>query len=280
MSSTDRPSRSDIRRNLRERVPRPPLNGDRRLSLIVPAYREADQIGHTVKRIRDELGAELAPGDLEIVVVDDGSGDDTTRAASDVGADRVVTLSANRGKGGAIRAGVEVAAGRVMAFTDADLAYSPVQVLRVLQEVEEGWDIAIGSRRHPAADTVVAPTLLREVGSRAVNAATRLVLVGGYSDTQCGLKGFRGDVGRVLFGRGRVDGFAFDIELLAMAELHGFSVSEVPVSLESSDTSTVHVVRDALRLLSDVLRIRCWTGQHVYDLSGDERRRLRMGDDG
>lgn len=280
MTAAARSSRTQIRRNLRTKVPRPALAGDRRLSLIVPAYREVDQIGETVIRIRDELGSELAAGELEIVVVDDGSDDATAEAASIAGADRVVALGANRGKGGAIRAGVEVASGRVMAFTDADLAYSPAQVLRILQEVEEGWDIAIGSRRHPDADAVVAPGFVREVGSRAINAATRLVLVGGYVDTQCGLKGFRSDVGRLLFGLGKVDGFAFDIELLALAELHGFSVAEVPVSLESSDTSTVNVARDALDLLVDMVRIRRWTREGVYDLTAEELGHLTVGDDG
>ena len=264
---------------MRTRLPRPAQTEPHRLSLIIPAYREADHIADTVTRIRDELGTELAPGDLQVVVVDDGSGDDTSTAASAAGADRVVTLTANRGKGGAIRAGVEVATGRVVAFTDADLAYAPVQVLEVLHAVEDGWDIAIGSRRHPDAEAVVAPSALREVGSRVINIAARLALAGGYADTQCGLKGFRSDVGRAMFGLGRIDGFAFDIELLALAELHGFSVSEIPVSLESSDSSTVNVARDAVRLLVDVVRIRRWSSQGAYGLTPDEVRHLTVGGD-
>lgn len=272
-------SPAEVRRALRTRVGRPALTGPHRLSLIVPAYREAAQIGESVTRIRDELGAELAAGDLELVVVDDGSGDDTAAVASQAGADRVVVLPVNQGKGAAIRAGVAEATGRSIAFTDADLAYSPVQVLKILEALEDGWDIAIGSRRHPDARAVVASSAIRQVGSRAINGASKLVLAGGYADTQCGLKGFRSDVGRAMFGLARIDGFAFDIELLAIAERHGFSVSEVPVSLESSDTSTVNVVRDALRLLVDVARIRRWSARGAYDLTAEEARHLTVGGD-
>lgn len=279
MSARSRPSRSDVRQALRTRTPRPPLTGNHRLSLVVPAYREAENIGRTVSRIRDELGAELGSGDLELVVVDDGSDDDTAGAASAAGADQVVALRTNRGKGGAIRAGVEAATGKVVAFTDADLAYAPLQVLTILRAVEDGWDMAIGSRRHRDAEAAVAPSVLREVGSRVINGATRLALAGGYADTQCGLKGFRSDVARAIFDRGRIDRFAFDVEVLAVAEANGFSVLEVPVVLESSDTSTVNVARDAVRLLVDVARVRRWSRQGAYDLTAEERRHLTVGDD-
>ncbi len=84
-----------------------------------------------------------------MVVVDDGSTDGTADAALAAGADQVVVLPGNRGKGAAVRAGVAVARGRTIAFTDADLAYSPDQLLAVIGEVEAGWDVAVGSRRHP-----------------------------------------------------------------------------------------------------------------------------------
>ena len=110
---------------------------------------EADHIGSTLAAIRGALGGVHADGGVELVVVDDGSSDGTADAALGSGADQVVVLPENRGKGAAIRAGVAAARGRTIAFTDADLAYSPDQLVRVLDGVEDGWDVAIGSRRHP-----------------------------------------------------------------------------------------------------------------------------------
>jgi dolichyl-phosphate beta-glucosyltransferase len=257
------------------RMPRPPAPGDVRLSVVVPAYHEAERIGVTVGALRAALtadaardGAEgegVAPGDLEIVVVDDGSRDRTAAAARAAGADRVVVQPRNRGKGAAVRAGVDVARGRTIAFTDADLSYSPDQVLRILAAVEDGWDMAIGDRGHPDARTVVAPSRLRALGSRLINLLGYAVLLGNFRDTQSGLKGFRSDVGRFLFARSRIDGFAFDIELLHLVERHDLSLVEVPVEVSNSAHSTVRVVRDSARLVRDLFRMRHWAATGVYE---------------
>ena len=146
-------------------------------------------------------------------------------------ADQVVVQPVNRGKGAAVRAGMLAARGRTVAFTDADLAYGPEQVLRVLEAVEDGWDVAIGDRRHPDTRTLVAPSRLRRWGSRAINWLGYAVLLGSYRDTQSGLKGFRSDVARFVFARCRVDGFAFDVEVLHLVERHHLSLVEVPVDV-------------------------------------------------
>jgi putative flippase GtrA len=258
------------------RMPRPPAPGEVRLSVVVPAYHEAERIGSTVRSLRAALtadpardGAEgegVAPGDLEIVVVDDGSRDRTADAAREAGADQVVVQPGNRGKGAAVRAGVEVARGRTVAFTDADLSYAPEQVLRILAAVEDGWDMAIGDRGHPDAQTVVATSRLRAMGSRLINLLGYAVLLGNFRDTQSGLKGFRSDVGRFLFARSHIDGFAFDIELLHLVERHDLSLVEVPVEVSNSTRSTVKVVRDSVRLVRDLFRMRHWAATGVYEV--------------
>jgi dolichyl-phosphate beta-glucosyltransferase len=237
--------------------------------VVIPAFQEEGRIAATVRRVRTELHP-VVGDDLEVVVVDDGSSDGTARAAREAGADRVLVQPANRGKGAAVRAGVLAATGRTVAFTDADLAYAPVQIGRLLARVEDGWDVVVGSRHHADTTTVVRARRLREVGNRLINAATRTVLVGGHQDTQCGLKAFRSDVAAVLFGHGRVDGFAFDVELFLLVEEYGFSLVEVPVDVENSDRSTVRVARDAARLLSDLARIRRLAGRGAYGLAPGE----------
>ena len=254
------------RRALHERRPRPPAPGTVRATVIVPALNEAAGIGGTIAAIRAALAPEAADGGLEIIVVDDGSSDGTGDAALSGGADQVVILPENQGKGAAIRAGVAVARGRSIAFTDADLAYSPDQIHRVLSEVEAGWDIAVGSRRHPDSMMPARAGTLRGIGSRGVNLLAMGVLLSHPHDTQCGLKAFRGDVAKAVFALSRVDRFAFDIEVLHLVERHNFSLVEVPVRLESRDRSTVRLVRDTARVMRDLWRIRHWSATGAYEL--------------
>jgi phosphomannomutase len=234
---------------------RPVSDGDIRVTMVIPAFREADRIGETVVRIRSELGAALA-AEIEVVVVDDGSPDNTAEAAEAAGADYVVRLDRNRGKGAAVRAGVAVANGRTVVFTDADLAYGPTQAAALVHKVEEGYDVVVGSRRHTDTTTLVRAGRLREVGGRLVNLTTHALLLGQYRDTQCGLKAFRSDVARPLFEASTLDGFAFDVELFHLAERWRLSLAEVPVEVENSERSTVQLLRDGIRLVVDLVRVR------------------------
>jgi putative flippase GtrA len=253
-----------------EPAPRPPAPGDRRLSVVVPAYREADRIGGTVTAIRAALGELDRAGELEIVVVDDGSPDDTAARAEDAGADVVVRSTPNRGKGAAVRQGVLAARGRTVAFTDADLSYAPDQLLRLLDGVEAGWDVVVGSRQHVETRTVVRAGRLREVGGRVINLLTGIALLGRYRDTQCGLKAMRSDVGRLVFSHAHIDGFAFDVEVFHLVERYRLTLSEVPVEVVNSTRSTVNVARDAGRLVRDLFRIRRFGRIGLYEADTTE----------
>ncbi len=257
-----------VRRELSERVPRPPMTADLRLSVVIPAYCEEPLIGPTVRSIADAVETEVGPDDYEILVVDDGSTDDTVARAIEAGA-RVEQLPENRGKGGAVRAGVLAARGRAVIFTDADLAYTPDLVLTVLGHVEDGWDVVVGSRRHDDTNTLVRARRIRELGGRVINLLTHIVLLGNFHDTQCGLKGFRGDVARTIFERTRVDGFAFDVEIFLIAEQDRLSLTEVPVSVTNRAGSSVSIVRDSIAVVSDLFRIRRWAGAGLYDATDD-----------
>ncbi len=255
-----------VRHTLHGRVARPPAPGTVRATVVVPALDEASRIGATVTAIRDALSDVAASEGLEVVVVDDGSTDRTADAALEAGADQVVVLPENRGKGAAIRAGMAAARGRTIAFTDADLAYSPDQLLGVIAAVEDGWDVAMGSRRHPDTTRVEGPGALRDLGSRGVSLLAMAVLLSHPHDTQCGLKAFRSDVAKPVFALGRVDRFAVDIEVLHLVERHGWSVAVVPVQLRMGERTTVRLARDALRLLGDLWRIRHWSATGAYEL--------------
>jgi len=247
---------------------RPAPAGVYRLSVVLPAYHQADVVADSVRRVRAALVPPLAAGELEVIVVDDGSGDDTAERARAAGADQVLVHEVNRGKGAAVRTGFAAARGATVAFTDTDLAYDPRQLLTLLDAVESGWDVAVGSRRHTDAVTLVRARRLREVGGRVINLLTQAVLLGHYRDTQCGLKACRADVAPVVLGQGLVDGFAFDIEVFHLVERHGLSLVEVPVEVVNSEDSSVRPLRDGLRLVRDLFRIRAHAAAGRYARPG------------
>ncbi len=257
-----------VRVSQADKVERGPAPGDVRLTVVVPAYNEGALIGDTVRRIRNAL-AIIDEGGFEVIVVDDGSRDTTAEEAGEAGA-VVVRLPANQGKGAAVRAGAAAARGRAVAYIDADLSYTPEQLLDLLEHVESGWDMVTGSRAHVDTRTLVAAGRLREVTGRLFNLMTYMVLLGRYRDTQCGLKAFRHDVAEVLFSHARLDRFAFDVELFHLAERYQLSLVEVPVTVSHSSRSSVRVAVDAWRMVRDLFRVRRWAGRGVYDLSADE----------
>jgi putative flippase GtrA len=247
---------------------RPPPAGAVRFTVVIPAFRAEGEIGRTVAQVGRELADVAASGGLQIVVVDDGSPDRTAAEAEAAGADLVLRQPENRGKGAAVRAGMAAASGRTVAFTDADLSYSPDQLRLALTTVEEGWDVVVGSRHHVDTVTLVRSRRLREVTGRAFNRLTALVLLGRYRDTQCGLKAFRGDVARLLFGKSIIDGFAFDVEILHLVERYELALTEIPVTLASAETSTVRVGSHARAMVRDLFRIRREAARGRYDVGG------------
>jgi len=249
-----------VRREQGSPIVRPAPAGTHRVSVVIPAYKEERRISETIARVRADLAIYDDNDDLEIVVIDDGSLDATAHVAREAGADQVIVQPQNRGKGAAVRVGVAAATGRTIAFIDADLAYSPDQLIAFVDAVESGYDVVIGNRHHEDTETLQGTSALRSFGSRVVNMATNVLLLGNYRDTQCGCKAFRADVAKIVLGVGRIDGFAFDIEILHLVERYGFTMCELPVEVVNSETSTVSAVRDGLTVLGDILRVR-WAGR-------------------
>ena len=224
--------------------------------MIVPAYREAGRIGDTLAALRAALTTVDASGGAEIVVVDDGSDDGTADAARAAGADIVVELGVNRGKGEAVRAGMRASAGEVVAFTDADLAYAPSQLVGLIDEVERGADLAVGDRHHPDSVAVTEPARLRRTGSLFVGALRGMLRLGRGRDTQCGLKAFSRRAVETVLDASVMDRFSFDIEVLFLADRLGMEVRQMPVEVVNSDVSSVRVFSDGWELALDMFRIR------------------------
>jgi dolichyl-phosphate beta-glucosyltransferase len=229
------------------------------LSVVIPAFNEADRIGRYLAAVRDHLAAHY-PRDAEVLVVDDGSRDGTAalvgRAAAGWPELRLLRHPANRGKGAAVRTGVLASGGRRVLFADADGATPIGEEARLSRAIARGADVAAGSRALPGPGVTRDRNGRRAVlGGAFAWAARRLVGVP-VRDTQCGFKMFAGDVGRALFAAGRETGYLFDIELLALAARSGFRVTEVPVSWAEQPGSKVRLVRDSLRMFGGLWRLR------------------------
>ena len=232
------------------------------LSLVFPCYNEAERLPQTLTAYLAALPRQ--PGAVEFLVVDDGSTDQTFAVAQAIAAQddrvRVIRSHPNHGKGHGVRTGMLQANGALILFTDADGSYGPGEVARVAAALADA-PVAIGSR--PAGWASGPPA--RRLASRLFNRAIQALLGLPFRDTQCGLKGFRRHAALELFGRARLDGFAFDVEVLFLARRLGLAVNEVPVRAEVRDGSKVQLVVDALGMLGDVLRVRRWAVSGGYD---------------
>jgi dolichyl-phosphate beta-glucosyltransferase len=224
------------------------------LSVVVPAFDEERRIVPTLETL---AGWAAERGGVEVIVVDDGSRDRTaelvSRCASPVV--RLVRLPANRGKGAALRAGVAASRGETVLLTDADLSTPITEVARLEPRLERA-DVVLGSRALPDSNLVRRQTAARELAGKGFNLAIRLLGVRGFRDTQCGFKLLRGEVARRLFAEMTVDRFAYDVELVWLAVRRGHRVEEVGVEWRDEAGSRVRVVRDGLRMLVDVARLR------------------------
>jgi len=231
------------------------------VSIVMPAYNEAPGIGAALAQVREHLeGLPDIPG-WEVIVVDDGSRDDTAAVVTEVargdGRFRLLRSLENRGKGHAVRMGMLAARGHYMGFMDADLSTDLSAIKPALAWLERGRDIVVGSRRVAGARILVPQPWPRRLASRAFRVACHwLVGLRGVQDSQCGFKFFRGAVARELFSLQTIEGFLFDVEVLALAQRRGYSLVEMPVAWTNRRQSRLRLLPMGYRVLRDLLRIR------------------------
>jgi glycosyltransferase involved in cell wall biosynthesis len=241
---------------------------DALVSFVVPVYNGAATIRSTV----EALTGSFAPRrPVEVIVVNDGSRDRTPAVVAELAArDPRVSLRGfpdNRGKGAAVREGMRAARGTLLCFCDVDLPVPLADLERVIARLETGADVAIASRALPSSRMPRQPSLVRRLMSWGFNAVVRALFGLPYRDTQCGVKGFRSEAARELFARARIDGFAFDVELLLLAARLGYRVAEVPVHVDNPPLSTVSLGARTGEIVRDVWRIARNLRRDAYGLS-------------
>lgn len=227
-------------------------------SFIIPAYNESSRIRPTLDEILRYIAEQK--WDAEIVIVDDGSRDDTAEVVREYARAhphiQLVQNPGNRGKGFSVRNGMLHARGDIGLFTDADLSSPIAEAQKLFDAVRQGADVAIGSRWLRAELQTERQPFYRQAFGRVFNVLLRLVLGLHFKDTQCGFKAFRRGAVQRIFPLQRIERWGFDPEILFLARRMGLQVREIPVVWAHSEGTRLHPFRDGLRMFGDVLHIR------------------------
>ena len=237
------------------------------LSIVIPAYNESARIGETLERV---LGCVAAQNwDAEVLVVDDGSKDDTAAIVQ-----RWMTVHprlhlvknpGNRGKGYSVRNGLLQAAGEIVMFTDADLSAPMEEAERLLAALADGADVAIGSRWMDRTRQTIHQPLYRQFFGRCFNWITRTVMGLPFKDTQCGFKAFKRSAAQVIFRLQRIERWGFDPEILFIARKLKYVIREVPVTWGHDERSRMSYLKDGMKMLEEMVLIRVNSAAGRYD---------------
>ncbi len=230
-----------------------------KLSVVIPAYNEQDRLPSTLKEAVAWL-QENVEGGWEIVVVDDGSRDETCARVKammpEIPELRLLEQPHNRGKGAAVKRGMLEAKGEVRLFMDADHSTHVKEVEKVFAAMDAGAEVVIASRQHPESDISVHQSWLREHMGKSFNLIIRTLLGIDIKDTQCGFKAFSARAAESIFPQQMVDGFSFDVELLYLAARAGIGFVEIPVQWINEPNSKVRILLDPMKMFADIVRIR------------------------
>lgn len=238
------------------------------LSVILPAYREAERIEATLDAVHSYLAQ--AEYDSELIIVDDGSPDATAEVVRAFKKKsqlmiKLIVHPKNKGKGAAVRTGMQAATGTYALFADADNATPFDEVAKLLSAAHKGADIAIASRYVEGSNVVKKQTLLRRGISRAGNLLFRLFLRLPFADTRCGFKLFNRRSRDTIFARQTIERWGFDTEILVIALRHHFNVAEVPVRWYDKERGNIRPFRDAVRALAEIAHILRLSMTGAYD---------------
>jgi len=245
-------------------------------SIILPAYNEEERILSSISQLRVELPLILTAiegkqlGDhFEVIVVNDGSGDRTGEIVSEYISQfpdfelSLINLPHNRGKGYAVKVGIEAARGKYISFMDTDLSTPITELPKLIAAVQNDYAIAIGSRALPQSQIVQHQPLYRELMGRIFNMLVRLFAINGIHDTQCGFKVFRAHTAKQIFGLLQTARFAFDVEILLIAQELSIPICEVPITWHNSPSSSVSPLRDSWEMFYTLLQMKRKVRKHL-----------------
>ncbi|MEI8342729.1 MAG: dolichyl-phosphate beta-glucosyltransferase [Verrucomicrobiota bacterium] len=230
------------------------------LSLVIPAFNEAGRLPASLEKLSGFCESFTFPFEVWVIVEksEDGTFELASRIVSKQANFHVIDNRVHRGKGYAVRSGMLKARGEFVFYMDTDLSV-PLEEIPVFLDFFEknpGVDLLAGNRQHPQSDIIKRQNWLRQKMGQTFNLILRQLAPVTIRDTQCGFKAFRARAAQEIFLRQQLDGFAFDVEVLLLAEKLGFKTVDLPVRWINSTESKVHIVRDSLRMFMDVIRIR------------------------
>lgn len=237
------------------------------LSLIIPAYNEEVRLRKSLPIIYDYL--EKQNFSFEVIVIDDGSFDETSNVVRNFTKDKVNLIllqnNVNRGKGYSVKKGMLKAKGTIRAFIDADLSVPIQSIFLLINSINQGSDIAIASRNISGAWIKVNQPLYRRIMGRVFRDLANLLLTKNISDITCGTKGFRDRAAEKIFSQQRLDDWSFDVEILFLAKKYSFKINEIPVDWSNFCRSKVRLPYDIVLSLWGLIKIRLFDFLGYYD---------------
>jgi len=238
------------------------------LSVIIPVYNEERNINNTLKKITSYI--QRNKWEYEIIVVDDGSKDSTRKIVEDYKKENshieLLRNRVNKGKGYAVKRGMLEGTGQYLLFLDADLSTPIEEIQKLLKWLGEGYDIAIGSRALPDSEIEIHQPWYREAIGRIFNLLVQGMGMRGIKDTQCGFKCFKKAVAHDLFRHQKIDGLAFDVEILFSPLNHNYKIKEVPVHWINSPITRVPLICSSFQMLRDLIRIKINNWKKRYQI--------------
>jgi dolichyl-phosphate beta-glucosyltransferase len=233
-------------------------------SIIIPAHNEQNRLPGTLEQIFYFLKQQSFRS--EVIVVENGSTDRTHEVAQQFAKqhENLLVLQSEKGKGAAVQRGMFKATGDYRFMCDADLSMPVDEIVKFIPPKLQAFDIAIASREAKGAVRYNEPSY-RHLGGRGINFIIQTLILPGLNDTQCGFKCFRAEVAEDIFNRQTLHGWSFDIELLYIARKHGYRIVEIPIHWYHFSDSKVSALRDSVRMIQDIFRIRANARRGLYD---------------
>ena len=235
---------------------------DMKLSIVIPCYNEAKDIANNVKKVKDYLRDKNI--DHELILVNDGSKDNTKEVIESIPDVLALSYAKNRGKGGAVKYGIENASGDYVLFMDADLS-TDISAIEKVVELAPDYDLVIGSRHAQGSVIKKKQPFLRVFIGRCCRLLVKMLFHTKFKDTQCGFKAMRTDVAKKIVEKQLINDFAFDVEYLYIAKLNNLSMYELGITWSDDRGSTVSPIKSSLRFFKDIAAIRSHKKKYYFE---------------